>query len=48
MNSEFILPQANALTGDDRDALQNIFRLLVAEINRLRSDVNSLKMEAGR
>ena len=48
MNPEFILLQANALTSDDKDALQAIFRTLTAEINRLRSEVDDLKMEGKR
>jgi len=41
--NQFTLPQINAIAGADKDVLQNIFKSLVAEIARLRQEIDKLK-----
>jgi len=41
--NQFTLPQINAITGSDKDVLQNIFKSLVNEIARLRQEIEKLK-----
>ena len=43
MRQQFNLPQINAILGNDKDVLQNIFRALQAEITRLRDEIDNLK-----
>ena len=42
------LPAINALVGDDKDVLRQIFTQLVAEINELRREVESLSAQSGK
>ena len=45
MRESFQLPSVNALVSADKDVLRTMFQQLVVEINRLRSEVDSLSMQ---
>jgi hypothetical protein len=48
MEQSFQLPSLNALVSADKDVLRMIFKMLAAEINELRREVDVLQTEARR
>ena len=48
MKEPFQLPSLNALQTSDRDVLRMAFRMLVAEINDLREQLDRVRNEAVR
>lgn len=48
MREPFQLPSVNALVGSDKDVLRMALNMLVAEINKLRQEISSLKSEQSR
>jgi hypothetical protein len=45
MREPFQLPSVNALVSDDKDVLRTMLQQLVAEINRLRREVDILSTQ---
>jgi hypothetical protein len=48
MRQPFQLPSINALIGDDKDVLRQIFTQLVAEVNELRREVTFLSTQSNK